>query len=270
VNGRWVAGAVRAKALAGRRIGRAAARGVAASPTLDAAVLALVGTSYGRGVQVGDDLGHAQHGVWATLLWHLRVAAGWQPAAGAAMARVLAAGFQIANATDGGRYELGGLARRYQWDRGAALTRQLGWARTVAAAVPAAADWAAGAVAVLVATQSFLVDRPLSDEQRAQARPLLGTDVSTGSFAEFARRLPAAGRWALADVDKPEDLGQAERAWWHRVERDGFRLLHDSRFGPDPFVGAVGVLAVDAWRVRAALEVAARGGRDLEAFDAVV
>jgi hypothetical protein len=35
-------------------------------------------------------------------------------------------------------------------------------------------------------------------------------------------------------------------------------------------VGAVAVLSVDAWRVRAALELAARGGGSLEVLDAVV
>ena len=34
-------------------------------------------------------------------------------------------------------------------------------------------------------------------------------------------------------------------------------------------VGTVARLAVDAWRVRAALELAARGGRTVEDFDAV-
>jgi hypothetical protein len=41
----------------------------------------------------------------------------------------------------------------------------------------------------------------------------------------------------------------------------------------DPVIGAVAVLAADAWLVRGALEVAARGGAStahaMEAFDAV-
>jgi len=268
VNGRWVAGAVRAKSLADRRIGRGGARDIAASPTLQAALVTLSGTAYGHGVRAGDDLTQAQYGVWATLLWHLRVLAGWQPPAGAAIARALAAGFQIANA-DGAQFQLGGLGRRFSWHDGPTLNRRLGWARTVVATVPSAADWALGAAAVLVATQSFLHGQPLTEQQSRQARALLGTEADRG-LADFTQRLPAAAGWALADVEQPRDLWRAERAWWHRVERDGFRLLHDSRFGPDPLVGAVGVLAVDAWRAQAALEVAARGGRDLEAFDAVV
>jgi hypothetical protein len=57
------------------------------------------------------------------------------------------------------------------------------------------------------------------------------------------------------------------------VERDGFTLLRQPLTTSAPVVGAAAVLGADAWRVRAALEVAARGGsqdpRALEAFDAV-
>jgi hypothetical protein len=269
VSGQWVAGAVRAKALANRRVGRAGARDIAASPTLEAAMGRLRGTAaYGHDVRPGDDLAGAQHGVWAALLWHLRVVAGWQPAAGAAMVRALAAGFQIAD-PGGVGFKLGGLGRHYSWNTGPMLSRRLGWARMVVATVPSAADWALGAAAVLVATRCFLHTETLTEQQARQARTLLGSQVG-GGFADFTRRLPPTAGWALDDIERPRDLWRAERAWWHRVERDGLRLLRDSRFGPDPLVGAVGVLAVDAWRVQGALEVAARGGRDLEAFDAIV
>jgi hypothetical protein len=53
------------------------------------------------------------------------------------------------------------------------------------------------------------------------------------------------------------------------VERDGVALLHQSGFGPDVPLGAAAVLAADAWRLRAALELAARGGAGSEVFDAV-
>jgi hypothetical protein len=54
--------------------------------------------------------------------------------------------------------------------------------------------------------------------------------------------------------------------------------MRSSSFGRAPVVGVVAVLAVDAWRVRAALETAARGGGTgevagsfsaMEAFDGV-
>ena len=53
------------------------------------------------------------------------------------------------------------------------------------------------------------------------------------------------------------------------MERDAFRLVRSSTPGSEAPVGAVALLATDAWRVRAALESAARHGRALEDFDAV-
>ncbi|MFD1276063.1 hypothetical protein ACFQ51_43580 [Streptomyces kaempferi] len=46
-------------------------------------------------------------------------------------------------------------------------------------------------------------------------------------------------------------------------------MLHEGRYGPSMVVGAVAELSVDAWRMRAALESAARGGRPGEVFDAL-
>ena len=73
----------------------------------------------------------------------------------------------------------------------------------------------------------------------------------------------------LADVAGPQDLWRAEAAWWRRVEREAFSLLRGSSFDVVPPVAALAVLAVDAWRVRAALETAAGHHDDLELFDAV-
>jgi hypothetical protein len=70
-------------------------------------------------------------------------------------------------------------------------------------------------------------------------------------------------------VGEPQDLWRAEAGWWTRVERDGFDLMHRARFDSRAVVGAIAVLAADAWRVRAALQVAARSGNPLEAFDAI-
>ena len=53
------------------------------------------------------------------------------------------------------------------------------------------------------------------------------------------------------------------------MSSDAAALLRRPQFGMEPVVGAVAAAAVDAWRLCAALECAARGGRDLEAFDAV-
>ena len=84
-------------------------------------------------------------------------------------------------------------------------------------------------------------------------------------------RLPGDIRWTLEGIDGVGDLWRAEAGWWQRVEHDGFALLRGSSFDQRPVVGALAVLAVDAWRTRAALEAAARGGAApvLEAFDGV-
>ena len=104
---------------------------------------------------------------------------------------------------------------------------------------------------------------------------MLGPGAAAGrSLGDLADALPRRLGWVLAGLptggdDGGDRLWTAETAWWRRVETDGLDLLHRSGFGPDAPIGATAVLAVDAWRVRAALEVAARGGGRLEAFDAV-
>jgi hypothetical protein len=97
---------------------------------------------------------------------------------------------------------------------------------------------------------------------------LLGRNaLAASSLGELARRLPERARWPLEPVEAQGDLWRAEVAWWSRVERDGFELLGAPGFGKATLLGAVAVLAADARRTRAALELAARGGRPLEVFD---
>ncbi|MFI5079696.1 MAG: hypothetical protein ACHQCE_01390, partial [Streptosporangiales bacterium] len=75
----WVAGSVRARALARRRLGAAAARQLAASGSLADALRVLAATHYGREDLGGQTLAGAQHAVARTVLWDLRVLAGWLP-----------------------------------------------------------------------------------------------------------------------------------------------------------------------------------------------
>ena len=300
----WVAGCVRAKALAQRRLGAGAARSLAASPSLEAALAALAETPYGHEVRAGQSLAQAQRAVAATLLWHLRVLAGWLPRDGADMLRLLAGWFEIAmvdellHAMAGGQAEepfrLGALATAWprlararsaqelRWtlaaspwgDPGEATPRALGlgmrleWLARVAAELERAAPWTAGAAALLVAGERFAAGRELP--ALARARSLLGPQaLEATSLAELVACLPARARWVLEDVAEPDELWRGEARWWSRVERDGFALLAGASLGPAPVLGAVAVLAADAWRVRAALELAARGGRPLEVFDAL-
>jgi hypothetical protein len=93
----WVAGVTRARALRTRCLRAEGIREAAASPTLEDALRYLAATPYRHDVTPGATPAEAQRAVSATLLWHLRVLAGWQPATGADAIRALAAGFEISN-----------------------------------------------------------------------------------------------------------------------------------------------------------------------------
>jgi hypothetical protein len=292
--------------MARRRVGIAGARRLAAAPSLDAALSELAAGPYGHDVRTDHTLAQAQRAVAATLLWDLRVLAGWLPHGGADRLRVLAGWFELANVDELQRsaagqsadppFTLGSLGTAWnrlrsartpaelrqvlassRWgDPGAdtpaavGLGMRLAWAERVAVAVPAAVPWAAGAAALLVAREVLVVGRRLPDGAAASANRLLGAPVLDAvSFPDLAAALGSRARWALRGVDRPEALWRAEARWWARVESDAFALLHRPRFGLAPVVGAVAAAAVDVWRVRAALESAARGGGRAEAFDVV-
>lgn len=302
----WVAGSVRARAMTRRRLGRGAARSLAASGSVQAAVATLVHSPYGHDVRPGQTLADAQRAVVETVLWNLRVLAGWAPREGATMLRVLLGAIETANVEDHLRrlagaeapppYHLGGLGTAWSrlagttsaaevrrvlaaspWgDPGGESPREIGLAmRTsladrVMAAAPDAAAWAAGATALLVAREVVLERRELPSRARTAASRVVGpAAVSAGTLPELVAALPASARWSLADVSQPTDLWQAEARWWARVEHDGFALSRRAAAGPEALVGAAALLAADAWRVCAALELAARGGAPLEVFDAV-
>lgn len=288
----WVAGSVRARALARRRV-MGTARRIAAQRDAARAVRVLAGTPYGHDVRPGQDVAAAQHAVAATLLWHLRVLAGWLPARGTTALRVLAGWFEIADVEarmfGGPVFEMGTLATAWPGLRDAADLRsaltaspwgdpggsdprsiQLGmrisWARRVARVCPSARPWAAGALALLLARERFLEGRHVPAPPADLAGPKTARATSA---AELAALLPGDAAWALRGVAGEHDLWAAEARWWSRLERDGTGLLSGGGYGPAPVLGAVAVLAADARRVRAALELAARGG-SAEAFDAFV
>ncbi|HTS96153.1 MAG TPA: hypothetical protein VMI33_05995 [Streptosporangiaceae bacterium] len=301
----WVAGSVRARALAQRRLGAGGARDLAACPSLDQALAALAATAYAGAGREGRDLGAAQHAVAATVLWNLRVLAGWLPRGGLQLMRPLAGWFEIANIDElledmagrpsGERFELGALATAWPRLRRSASPAELRaglaasawndpggdsglavrvgirarWAQRVAALGSPASAWAATAMALLVAGERFVADRRLNPAVQAIARDLLGAAADALTFAELRDRLPARLAWVLEPAPAPGDLWRAEAAWHGRVERDGLRLLRSSAPDWHPVLGASAALAVDAQRVGAALEIAARGGTPLEAYDAL-
>jgi hypothetical protein len=152
--------------------------------------------------------------------------------------------------------------------RAIALWLRLSWATRVSAGVVPARPWAAGAVALLVARELAVTRQRLPSAVMDAACQLLGTgwrDATT--VTELAEAMPSAARWALRGVRDAADLWRAEVRWWSRLHQDALGLLAGSGFGPSRPVGAVAALGADAWRVSAALEIAARGGAGREVLD---
>lgn len=302
MSGSWIAGSVRARLLvAERRAGPATAAEIAAADSLRDALVVLSRTPYRRGARLGLGLAEAERTVLETTLLHLRLLLGWLPAEAHGLLRTLAAWFELANAEDrltylaGGElqqpFELGGLA--VSWPRAAdtqsleelcralsgpawgelqvhsaaelELALRLAWGRRVTAEVPEARGWALGAVALLLASELFVLGLPV-ERLAVPAVPLLGSAWQrAGTFEELTTSLPPDAAWALADTAAPDDLWRAEARWWRTVESDADRLLHSGVAGQDVVTGAVALLAADAHRVVAALETAARGGEPLDA-----
>lgn len=304
----WVAGNVRADAMLNRRLGTERTREIASCPSLSEAQRLLAESPYRRGIQVGQSLEESEHAIAATLLWQLRVLAGWQPPGGVSALRALAAGFEVANidthaqslartVSSDAYFTLGGLAVSWSrlratrslaelraalaastWgDPGSerpsdiAIGVRLAWARAVVAGAPAAARWAVGAAALMVARRVLVEGAPLTAQGRRQASALLGASAPGASdLPTFVAALPKAASWALADINDVDELWRAEFAWWGGVERDAKALLIGSRFDASAPIGTTAFLAADAWRCRAALQVAAKTGPALEDYDALV
>jgi len=159
---------------------------------------------------------------------------------------------------------------------------RLAWAERVSDRLPAARPWALGGAALLVARELLARREPLSEPARAMARRTLGSRLATGasSVGELRDSLPRDARWALAEVTDSEQLWQAEANWWRRLHTDCTMLAARSslgdardpgarRGGEESVVGAVGLLAHDAWLVTGALAGAGRDGDALELLDAL-
>jgi hypothetical protein len=295
----WVAGSVRARHMLARRIGPGQARTLAGAASLEDALAGLSGSAYGRALRPGMELASAQRAVAETTLWHIRVLAGWAPPQALEAIRALAAWFELVNVEDrlaflGGAeppvvFQLGPLATAWAriadagtvadvhaalagspWGApgaadpadpaGLGVGLRLAWARRVLQSVDEAAEWAAGAVALLLARELFIAGRS-ADDLLARRPPALGSAwARAGTLGALRAALPAQAAWALHDIGEPVDLWRAEVTWWRRVERDAGVLAHAALMGEPMVVGIVALLGIDAWRTAAALESAARGG----------
>ena len=255
----------------------------------------------------GDAIRHHERATRGTVLWQLRVLAGWMPASGTRLARAAAGACErdnivaLARQLDAGRpapdpFDLGSLATAWPWLRTVTSAEELAealrrspwgdsgsggttalrdvltlvWLRRLADVAPAARPWAEAACA-LTAARILLVDGAVPSPRILQlVRPFLGRTWETaGDLAELQAALPPSVQSVLRGIEAPEDLWRADAGLRATVEADGFRLLRSSLPGPDVVLGAIAVLAMDAWRVRAALAAAASGTGSSEVLDVV-
>jgi hypothetical protein len=307
---------------------------LAGRPTVGLAISGLAATPYGYAVHEGQSVQRAQHAVAATLLWNLRVMAGWLPAPGVRALRALAGWFEIANVDKllnrlaggdpGPSFSLGALATAWprlesarsvsevravlatsEWGRpdddpwALRVKMQLAWAARVRRAAPDISDLVAAAAALLAIRLWILEERVPSSQTTVALSDLLpeAAGSSAAEVIERLQRLPAPTFGLVAQPLRAAGdllgapgvarssgspaaalsareafaiaLWKAELGWWQLAEETGFQLLRRSAFSAQPIVGAVLLLAVDAWRARAALGAAAGGALGRELFDAL-
>jgi hypothetical protein len=303
----WVAASIRARSMAQLRLGAGRCRQLATATNLATALALLADSGYAKRLVGVTGLMAAQRATNETLLWQLRVLAGWLPPGGTGLIRAIAAIYErdnivaLAARLAGGpelsaAYELGGLATA--WPRlrelpslpalTEALQRSawgipgpidavtlrdvlsLAWLRRLAAAAPAASGWARSA-STLVAVRMVLVDHTTPTSRVLDlVRPWLGREwANARDLNRFRASLPRLSQTVLDGVDDPRDLWRVEARIRADVETDGFRLIHGALPGPEVVLGAIAVLAVDGWRLRAALAAAEAGTGSSEVLDAV-
>lgn len=95
----WVAASVRARAIARRRLGLVAIARLRQAGSLPAARARLADTAYARAATC-PDLASAQRAVAASVLWEIRILAGWMPSGGTPIARAVVAAFERENCHD--------------------------------------------------------------------------------------------------------------------------------------------------------------------------
>jgi len=300
----WVAGVVRARLLARHRLGIDGALELAAAGSVVQAEAMLGASPYARGVAGATSVQDVQRAIWATVLWDIRILAGWLPPDGVDAARVFAGYFEIRNLEDllaltsGERpapLDLGGLATLHARPEGATsahelreqlrhsawrdpgtddpgrmlLSLRLEWARRVADIDPATAAWGLGAAAIIVARSLVERERPLDAEALSRMPALNRRVAEATTLPALVATLPDSARWAIEAIDRPQDLWRAEAHWWQRIDRDANRMLRAVRPGIGVVIGAFAVRMADAWRTVAALDIANRGGRGREVLDAI-
>lgn len=289
MSGGWVAGTVRARALAADAAGPAVAARVAESPGVAEAAVLLAGSVYARRLHGATGVAEMERAIARTLLWRLRVLAGWLPLGGVEPVRALAAWFEIC-AVEERLAVLSGVAQPEPFRMGrlglvaprlaaagsADAVRRLlvtsawgdpgdmrpvplrlslrqRWAERVIENVPACRPLAEEALVLLAAR-----------EIRAGRTPPPLPGAAHGGIEEAVSRLPAPAR-RLVELAATDAAG-AEAEWWEHVDEKGHELVHRRIGSPEVAIGCCLLLGADAQRIVTALETA---GRHREAARAV-
>jgi len=293
--------------MAQHRIGAGACRDIAAQPSLSKALPLLANSAYAERLAGSTSLAAAERSILDSVLWELRVLAGWLPANGTRVLRAMAAAYErdnivaLAKELEGNLdieepYELGTLATAWPqlqlsttseelvqalekspWQRtgstGVISLRDeltLVWLRRLANVAPPTRSWGAAASALILARVLVVDGDEISTRLTELIRPVLGQgwEKATG-MAELRRALPKSVQSIFADIETPEELWRAEARLRAKIQADGFNLLHHSTPGPEVVLGTAAVLAIDGWRIRVALAAAAAGLGTSEVLDAV-
>jgi hypothetical protein len=143
-----------------------------------------------------------------------------------------------------------------------AAALQIAWARRVAFGAPETAEWAKMFGGLLLARMLVAGMPPAAGSANDRNLRLVvgGRWTAKTTLADLRTLLPHCAARALGTADDPDDLWHADARAWMLIEQDALRRQNGWNPGPGDVVAAAGLLAVDAWRVRAALELAARGG----------
>jgi hypothetical protein len=279
----WIAGDVRARGLAATEAIDVASS-VAKTPGLEPAVAVLGQTRWIRDTDSATSVDAAERAVFETLIWQLRVLAGWLPSEGVEVVRSCVAWFEIRNIEDRLAYFAGSPAAiPFELGRLGLISKSLGAAgsaedirRLIGASAwgdPGGED--AYAIRMWLRHRWHRRARDASPELRIWAdaaawlfafRERLAGRAGADLIASKPPSLPSSWRWVTAATWSPGDMWRAEERWWAQVRQEGLQLLHEPVGGRGPALGAVTTLAVSARRIATALEIAAGvGGGELDA-----
>ncbi len=225
----------------------------------------------------------AQHS--SSLLWQLRVLAGWLPSEGVEAVQGCVLWFEIRNIEDRLAYFAGAPAEpMYELGRLGIISRRLEstgsaedirWLlRTSVWGDPGADD--AYSMRIWLRHAWHRRARDASAEFRVWAdaaawlfsvRERLAQRPGADLLARAQPSLPSAWGWVTSVQWSGHDLWRAEQRWWEQVRDEGLRLLHRPIGSGGPVIGTLATLASSAHRIATALE-AASGGATSEYVDA--